>query len=79
MASKKQIKSVKSAQVKKALATAHGAWGDFALQTSGSTQEEQQFNRESAEFLSASWLAFTRVYADKMDALHGPTWFAKGL
>lgn len=43
-------------QLEKAHAVAHGAWHDFALQTSGST-----------------------VYGAEMDAVCGPSWFAKSV
>ena len=82
MATSKATKAKRSAQIerlKKALSTSTAARTDFALQQAGWTQEEQDFNRASYEFLIQSWCALSRIYADTMDTTCGPDWYARGI
>lgn len=79
MPSKKATKSAKVQHLKKALAAATVAREDFALQQAGWTDEERDFNRASYEFLIGAWCALSREYANTMDIICGPDWYAKGM
>ena len=66
---KRRERAARKARADKALSVAHGAWGDFALQLPGDTEEERNLNRAMAEFNGDAFVAFARVYHMEIEGL----------
>ena len=66
---KRRERAARKVRADKALSVAHGAWGDFALQLPGDTQEERELNHAMAEFNANAFVAFGGVYHMELEGL----------